>query len=151
MNAISTSIWLSVSLFVIGCGASRPAEPSAAVAASAPTEAPAVAPVGIVDSTILFTDCPAVSDMNAKLAERTMRRLVEACDSVPSGKAQFVATLVPGGRIEISAVDGTEQTVPICVLTHQLQHQVRVKQACKMQIQMEQKPAANKPASTSAR
>jgi hypothetical protein len=141
MNAYSTSAWLFVPVLAIACGASRPAEPTAAAAASAKPDTTSSQPVGVVESAILFTDCPAVSDMNARLAERTMRRLVEACDSVPSGRAQFIATLAPGGRIEISGAPGTEQTVPICVLKHQLQHQVQVKRACKMQIQMEQKPA----------
>ncbi len=125
----------------MACGASRPAEPSAPVAASAKPPTDEASPVAMVDAAILFTDCPAVSDMNARLAERTMRRLVEGCDTVPKGKAQFIATLVPGGRIEISAAEGADDTLPICVLKHQLQHQVQVKKACKMQIQMEQKPA----------
>jgi hypothetical protein len=139
MHVPTKSPWLLLSLVAVACGASRPADPSAAVAAPPPTQTAEANPVAVVDATILFTDCSAVSDMNAKLAERTMRRLVEACDAVPDGKAQFVATLVPGGRIEISAAEGASQTLPICVLKHQLQHQVNVKQACKMQIQMEQK------------
>jgi hypothetical protein len=98
----------------------------------------------MVDATILFTDCANVSSNSAALAEKTMRRLVEGCDSVPGGQAQFVATLLPGGRIEISAVEGTEGTVPICVLSHQLQHQVSVSKACKMHVQMEQKAPASK-------
>ena len=139
MQSLLKSLAAALPLLSLGCGASRPAEPSAAGAASATTKSAEVAPVAMLDATILFTDCSAVSDMNAKLAERTMRRLVEACDTVPNGKAQFVATLMVGGRIEITAAEGADQTLPICVLKHQLQHQVKVKQACKMQIQMEQK------------
>lgn len=141
MNEPQRAVWFALTLLALACGATRPAEPQTAVAAPPPTQTAEPVPVAVVDATILFTDCPAVSDMNAKLAERTMRRLVEGCDAVPSGKAQFVATLVPGGRIEISAAPGADQTVPICVLKHQLQHQVKVKQACKIQIQMEQKSA----------
>jgi hypothetical protein len=126
----------------MGCSANKASEPVAPVTSAEP-EASAPPPTfGLIDATILFTDCSNVSSYSATAAQKTMRRLVEGCSEVPNGRAEFVATLKPGGRIEISEVEGASSTVPICVLKHQLEHQVKVKKACKMHVQMEQKAPA---------
>ncbi len=93
----------------------------------------------MVEATILFSDCGAVSNLNAQLAEGTMRRLVESCDSVPGGHAKFTASLMPNGSIEIATPEGPEGTVPVCVLRHGLKHQVTVRKACKLEVQLEQR------------
>ena len=95
--------------------------------------------IGLVDATMMFTDCGVVSDMNATNAQKTMRQLVEACTEVPGGTAQFVARLLPSGRIELGTVDGGLGTVPICVLRHELKHRVVVKKPCVMQVQMSER------------
>jgi hypothetical protein len=133
-----------VLLFIVmGCSASKPTEPVAPAQSAEPVaSAPPPSVVGVVDATILVTDCSNVSDYSAAVAQKTMRRLVEGCSEIPNGRAEFIATLQPGGRIEISEVEGASSTVPICVLKHQLEHQVKVKKACKMHVQMEQKAPA---------
>lgn len=121
------------------CSVTKYVEPSSPPTVSARSEPAETRQLGSVDATILFTDCTAVSNYSASKAEKTMRRLVEGCDSIPGGQAEFIATLQPGGRIELGAVEGTAGTVPICVLKHQLTHQVQVRKACKMHVQMEQR------------
>jgi hypothetical protein len=99
-------------------------------------------PVELVDATILLTDCGTVSNVSAKQAEKTMRQLVEACSEVPGGTAQFTATLLPGGRVELTTPDAGLQMVPTCVLSHALTHRVVLKRACSMQVQMSERKAA---------
>jgi hypothetical protein len=141
MKVVGLLVAVGLSLWVSGCSATKGGTPGTAVPTTDQTKTDAQSQLGMFDATILFTDCSKVSNYSATLAEKTMRRLVEGCDSVsvPGGQAEFVATLQPGGRIEISPVEGEDGTVPICVLKHQLEHQVNVRQACKMHVQMEQK------------
>jgi hypothetical protein len=124
-------------LLAAGCSPAPPM-PATTPPDEAPTE-DGPHPVGLVDASIMFTDCPQVSNMNAKEAQRTMYRLVEGCDAVPGGTARFVATLSPDKRIEISSPEGSSGTVPICVLKHRLTHQVAVQKPCRMEVQMEER------------
>lgn len=150
LRTARASVGLSmVVLLTAACSATKGTDPETTVRAPSPSAEEPNQKLAMVDATILFTDCSKVSNYSATVAEKTMRRLVEGCDNVPSGQAEFVATLLPGGRIEISAVEGAEGTVPICVLRHQLQHQVAITKACKMHVQMEQKtPTLNRATST---
>ena len=126
----------------ISCARGHEPNPSVAPVASEEVDSPNP-PIGLVDATIMFTDCGVVSNMNATLAQKTMRQLVEACNEVPGGIAQFTATLLVDGRIELATGDGGLGTVPICVLHHELKHKVIVKKPCTMQVQMsERKPSA---------
>jgi hypothetical protein len=72
------------------------------------------------------------------MAEKAMYQLIEGCGSVPGGKAQFEATLKPGGQIAISAVPGQPDVVPICVLKHALVHSVPLSQPCRLDVKLEQ-------------
>jgi hypothetical protein len=135
----------TIFLLAAACSATKGMEPSPVVRTSEPPKDETSQKVAMVDATILMTDCSKVSNYSATVAERTMRRLVEDCNGVPGGQAEFVATLLPGGRIQISAVDGSDATVPICVLRHQLEHQVSINKACKIHVQMEQKAATRAP------
>lgn len=67
-----------------------------------------------------------------------MYELVEGCSSVSGGSAQFRATLLPSGRIEITAVPGAPDVVPICVLRHSLAHHVPLSQPCRLDVKIEQ-------------
>jgi len=127
-------------LLTAGCS---PAPPAASTPPGEPlsvSEEPHA--VGLIDASIVFTDCPQVSNMNAKEAQRTMYKLVEGCDSVPGGTARFVATLSPNKQIELSTPDGATGTVPVCVLKHRLTHQVAVQKPCRMEVQMEERKEA---------
>jgi hypothetical protein len=111
-----------------------------------PQEAPAQEPPGssarLVSATVLANDCGTVDRAYAKLAENAMHKLVEGCTSVPGKSARFTATLSPGGRIEIvAAVDGgapQPDVVPICILKNELRHKVPLKQACKLEVRLEE-------------
>jgi hypothetical protein len=92
----------------------------------------------VVNATILVNGCQTFGKTNGKLAERAMYELVEGCSSVPGGSAQFGATLLPNGRIEIAAVAGRPDVVPICILGHSLRHRVPLSQPCRLDVKIEQ-------------
>jgi hypothetical protein len=80
--------------------------------------------------------------MDAKAAEAAMRRLTEPCHAVNAPAADFLATLVPGGHIEIASrgKEGAEGVVPVCVVKNRLTHSVALKQRCTFSVKLE--PAA---------
>jgi hypothetical protein len=126
------------------CGAKQPG-PSAPTAAEGPSASASPAASSapgqsaqIVNAMILTNDCKVAGAANARLAEKAMNQLTEGCTSVPGGKAQFEATLQPGGRISISAVPGQPDVVPICVLKHSLQHSVPLTQPCHLDVKLEE-------------
>jgi len=143
----NSAILLSLSLVIAAASCARGREPTPSAAPVAATPAASGAednsnpPIGSVDATIMFTDCGVVSNMNAQVAQKTMRQLVEACNEVPGGTAQFTATLLVDGRIELATNDGGTGTVPICVLRHELKHKVVVKKPCIMQVKMSERKA----------
>jgi hypothetical protein len=92
----------------------------------------------MVNATILTNGCQSLGAANAKLAEKAMYQLIEGCASVPGGKAEFEATLLPGGRIQIAGVPGRPDVVPICVLKHALEHKVPLVQPCRLDVKIEQ-------------
>ncbi len=96
----------------------------------------------VVNATILTDECKGLGKANAMLAESAMYHLVEACTSVPGGSAEFEATLEPGGQIDIKAVHGQPEVVPICILKHSLQHKVPLKTPCRLEVKIEQTSVA---------
>jgi hypothetical protein len=136
-----------VGLIAVGaaaCGAKQPASaPTAApegspVASTSSPAAPGQPAAQMVNAMIVANGCKVAGAANARLAEKAMNQLTEGCDSVPGGKAEFQATLQPGGRIAISAVPGQPDVVPICVLKHSLQHSVPLTQPCQLDVKLEQ-------------
>ena len=122
----------------------------AAASACAP-EPPATSPgaaqstgraAQIVNATILTNGCQRLGTSSAQLAEHAMYDLVEGCTSIPSGNARFLATLDPGGRIEIAAVPGYADVVPICVLKHALVHKVPLAKPCRLDVKIEESHVA---------
>ena len=97
-------------------------------------------------------DCPDAKKMDAKAAEAAMRRLIEPCHAVNAPHADFLATLVPGGRIEIASrgKDSAEGVVPICVVKNKLTHSVALKQRCTFNVKLEPAAAVAPAASSSA-
>jgi hypothetical protein len=96
----------------------------------------------VVNATILTNGCQNLGKGNAMLAESAMYHLVEACTSVPGGSAQFLATLEPGGKIDIKAAPGQPDVVPICILKHSLLHKVPLKTPCQLDVKIEQTSVA---------
>jgi hypothetical protein len=96
----------------------------------------------VVNATILTNGCGELGRTNGKLAEQAMYELVEGCSSVPGGSAQFRATLLPGGRIDIAAAAGQPDVVPICVLKHRLVHKVPLANPCRLDVKIEQTSVA---------
>jgi hypothetical protein len=98
-----------------------------------------------VDAVIVANECAKLGNVNARAAEKAMHKLVEGCAEVPGGVAQFTATLVPGGRIDIGPMKGSDPaqaTVPMCVLKHPLVHTVALPSPCKLDVRMEQQKIA---------
>ena len=92
----------------------------------------------IVNATIVTNGCQSLGVASARLAERAMYDLVEACASIPGGTTRFHATLQPGGRIEIVAGPGQPEVIPICVVKHSLLHKVRLSQPCGLDVKLEE-------------
>lgn len=113
----------------------EPPPPTTATAAGTPS-------AQVVNATILTNGCQELGKKSATLAESAMYRLVEGCDSVPGGSAQFQATLEPGGKIEIGAAPGQPGVVPICILKHSLLHKVPLKTPCHLDVKIEQTSVA---------
>jgi hypothetical protein len=90
--------------------------------------------------------------MDAKAAEAAMRKLTEPCLAVNAPAADFLATLVPGGRIELASrgKDGAEGVVPICVVKNRLTHSVALKQRCTFNVKLEPAGNVSPPGSSSA-
>ena len=127
----------SVGVALVACGSKTP--PASSTPESAPSSTPSSTPnARIVGATVLANECATFGKANAKLAEDAMSRLVEGCTSIPGGSTRFVATLQPGGRIEIAPVEGQPATVPICVLKHELKHKVTLQKACKLEVKLEE-------------
>jgi hypothetical protein len=95
----------------------------------------------LVNASAVVSACPDGKRMNAKLASDAIQRLVKPCEAVPGGKAHFMATLQPGGKIELTAPDGdpSDGVVPTCVLRHGLSHTVLLKQPCRFDVQLEER------------
>jgi hypothetical protein len=127
----------------------RAAHPPAEAKSPAPASGtgPSVASGG---TSFVVEDCPDAKKMDSKAVEAAMRKLTEPCHDVNTPAADFLATLVPGGRIEIASrgKDGTEGVIPICVVKNRLTHSVALKQRCTFNVKME--PAANVAPATSS-
>jgi hypothetical protein len=123
-----------VVLLTISCGSGQP--PVSA------QSAPPGRAARVVNATILTNGCQELGKTNAKLAETAMYQLVEGCASVPGGAAEFLATLQPGGRIEIGAAAGQPDVVPICILKHSLLHRVALTKPCRLDVKIEQTSVA---------
>lgn len=125
-------------LLVLGASACAPAPRSRSSASPASAGPP---PVKVVEGSIVFTDCPDSRHLGAGRAEAAINKLVGGCTSVPGGSARFMATLEPGGAIEIAAPGGStdEGVVPICVLKSRLRHHLWVRRPCRMEVQIEER------------
>jgi hypothetical protein len=115
-----------------------PKGPAIAPSENGPPPQPAPRAAQVVNATILVNGCEGFGRANAKLAEKAMYQLVEGCSTVPGGSAQFGATLLPNGRIEIVAVPGQPDVVPICILRHSLTHRVPLSQPCRLDVKIEE-------------
>jgi len=116
--------------FVAGC-ASSPAQGSVPPLPAGPS-------AQLVNAVVLTNGCQSIGRQSALLAESAMNSLVEGCASVPGGSMQFHATLLPGGRVEISAAPGQPEVVPICILKHALVHRVPLTKPCPLDVKIEQ-------------
>jgi hypothetical protein len=90
--------------------------------------------------------------MDAKAAELAMHKLTEPCHNVNAPASDFLATLVPGGRIEITSPgkDGAEGVIPVCVVKNRLTHSVALKQRCTFKVKLEPAGVVGPAASPSA-
>ena len=122
-----------------------PAEPKSAAPSS--SAGPAVASRG---SSFVVDECPDAKKMDARAVEAAMRKLTEPCHDINAPAAEFRATLVPGGHIEIASggKDGAEGVIPVCVVKNRLTHSVALKQRCSFNVKLE--PAAVLPAASSS-
>jgi hypothetical protein len=87
---------------------------------------------------VLVNGCAHLGVDNAKLAQAAMNQLVDGCGSFTGGRAQFSATLLPGGAIQFVQGRDPAQAIPVCVLTHPLTHRVHLQSACTLDVRLEE-------------
>ena len=126
------AIRITAVLLAIAGACGSPAAPAAA------PESPPGRAAQLVNATILTNGCRDLGATAAHQAERAMDQLIEGCTVVPGGRAQFGATLQPGGRIEITGGPGQADVVPICILKHSLLHNVPLTKPCRLDVKIEQ-------------
>ena len=95
----------------------------------------------LVDASSVVSACPDNKSMNARAATNAINHLIEPCAGVPGGRAHFSATLLPGGKIEITSPEGNpaEGSVPICVLRGGLHHKVLLRSPCTFDVKLEER------------
>jgi hypothetical protein len=120
---------------VVGCRSG--AAPAPATATPAPSGSGR--DIALIDTTVVIKDCPESSKLDPAVLDRTLRKFVEGCSSVPGGSTLLSATLAPNGRIELGAPDGM---VPACMLKNPLVHQLPLKLACRTEVRVEEKKSA---------
>jgi hypothetical protein len=103
-------------------------------------------------TSFVVEDCPEAKKMDAKAVEAAMRKLTEPCHDVNVPAAEFLATLVPGGHIELASrgKESAEGVVPMCVVRNRLTHSVALKQRCTFLVKFEPSGTAAPAASASA-
>jgi hypothetical protein len=106
------------------------------LAACASTHVP-VKTTHLVSATVLVNRCATLGAANAKLAETAMTRLVDGCGDFSGNSVRFTATLLPGGAIQFEPRQDQSESIPICVLSHPLTHQVHLKASCSLDVQLE--------------
>jgi hypothetical protein len=111
------------------------------VAACASTTAPA-RPAHFVSATVLANGCTNLGPANGKLAQKAMLQLTDGCSSFSGGSVRFTATLLPGGAIQFEPRADQSDSIPICVLSHPLTHEVHLKKSCSLDVQLEEKSMA---------
>jgi hypothetical protein len=140
---------VTLAVLLVSC-ARRAAHPPAEAKSPPPASSGASAAVASGGTSFVIEDCPDAKKMDAKAAEAAMRKLTEPCHAINAPAADFLATLVPGGRIEITSrgKDSAEGVIPICVVKNRLTHSVALKQRCTFNVKLEAAAAA--PAASSS-
>jgi hypothetical protein len=89
-----------------------------------------------VSASVLVNGCASLGTANAKLAEKAMSQLVDACGAFSGPSVRFSATLLPGGAIQFNPKDDGSATIPICVLSHPLKHGVHLTKSCGLDVEL---------------
>ena len=144
LGTIGLAFWLA------SC-ARRPAQAPPEAKSPPPASSSGGPLVASGGTSFVIEDCPEAKKMDAKAAEAAMRKLIEPCHTINAPAADFLATLVPGGRIEIASrgKEGAEGVIPICVVKNRLTHSVALKQRCTFNVKLEP-TAATAPAGPSS-
>ncbi len=88
---------------------------------------------------ILANHCAHLSKEASQAAEQTISRLVKPCNTVLTEPLTFRVILDPSGSIGFARAKGDAGTdeIPLCVVTQKLQHRVRLKSACMVDVRFE--------------
>jgi hypothetical protein len=92
----------------------------------------------LVSASIAANGCANLSGVNSRLADEAMYRLVDECASVPGGSTTFTVRLLPGGGIEFPPGPDQPETIPTCVLKHDLRHRVHLPKPCSLVVKLEE-------------
>jgi hypothetical protein len=131
---------------LVGCWkSSNPTIPDKGAPLPPPVDAAPSDPISLVTSMVIVEACPDSHRLDTKLANREIDELVGPCKKIPGGNAHFSATLLPGGGVKLASPSGdpTEGVVPTCIVQNatQLKHRLKLAQACKFDVKLEQRIA----------
>jgi hypothetical protein len=122
-------------LVTIGCASGS----SSSSASEPPIEA-----TGVI---ILANHCGHLSKEASRATEETLSQLTKPCNTVLKEPLTFRVVLDPSGSIGFArAADAGSDEIPLCVVTQKLQHHVRLKSACVIDVRFE--PMSIAPAHT---
>jgi hypothetical protein len=94
-------------------------------------------PVHATSVVIVADRCSRLSKSASHQAAATMSRLVEHCNAVPRPMT-FRVVLEPTGAISFaSAGAGGTDEIPLCVASQKLQHHVRLRSPCSLDVRFE--------------
>ncbi len=97
------------------------------------------APVTAMSAVIVANHCAGLSKQDSMRAQQTMNELVNHCDTLPHGSATFRVMMYPDGTLSFAASgDGGAEELPMCVVSHRLTHQVKLKTECGMDVRIEE-------------
>ncbi len=132
-------------LAAIACGSSSASNTSTPATPSAPSPPAPVEATGVV---IVANHCRLTKEASRE-AEQTLSRLVKPCNTVLKERLTFRVVLDPSGSIGFArAGDAGTDEIPLCVVTQKLQHKVRLKAPCVIDVRFE--PTSIAPASDAA-
>ena len=92
-----------------------------------------------MSAVIVANHCSGLSKQDSMRAQQTMNELVGQCDALPHGTATFRVMMYPDGTLSFGVSgDGGAEELPMCVVSHRLRHQVKLKTECDMDVRLEQ-------------
>lgn len=108
---------------------------TACASSSSSSSTPPIEATGVV---VLANHCGHLSKEASRATEETLSALTKPCNTVLKEPLTFRVVLDPSGSISFArAPDAGTDEIPLCVVSQKLQHHVRLKAACMLDVRFE--------------